>query len=147
MSRNGHLIIYKLETNISNVPVVTHCIDVSADLRVKLYLKNVPVPLPEWFRQGRNTFLTSKSMIVNFVSYLNERSDEQNKILDEVNRLKHHKQPTYSYDMILFALELRYTSVQAYKVIRKEMKLPSLSFLRNFTHGECYLSVYNSKAS
>ena len=126
---------------------MTHCIDVSADLRVKLYLKNVPVPLPEWFRQGRNTFLTSKSMIVNFVSYLNERSDEQNKILDEVNRLKHHKQPTYSYDMILFALELRYTSVQAYKVIRKEMKLPSLSFLRNFTHGECYLSVYNSKAS
>ena len=136
LNRNGHLIIFKLETNIYNIPEVTHCIDVSTDLRVKLYLKNVPVPLPEWFRQGRNTLLTSKGMIVNFISYLNERSEEQNKILDEVNRLKYYERPVYSYDMILFALELRYTSVQAYEVISKEMRLPSLPFLRHFTHGE-----------
>ena len=61
-NRNGYLIIFKLETNISNVSEVTHCFDVSTDLRVKLYIKNVSVPLPGWFRQGRNTFLTSKAM-------------------------------------------------------------------------------------
>ena len=107
--------IYKLET--SNVPEVTYCIDVSSDLRVKLYHKNnilnIPVPLPEWFRQGRNTFLTSKSMIVNFVSYLNERSKERNALLEEINCLAHQKHPTYSYNMILFALELRYIYIGA----------------------------------
>ena len=72
LNRNGHLIIFRLETNISNVPEVTHCIDFSTDLRVKLYFKNVTVPLPEWLIQGRNTFLTSKPMIVYFISYLNE---------------------------------------------------------------------------
>ena len=63
---NGHLIIFKLENNIFNAPEVSRCIDVSTDLREKLYLKNVPVPLPGWFRQARNTFLTSKAIIVNF---------------------------------------------------------------------------------
>ena len=28
LNRNGHLIIFKLETNISNIPAKTHCIDV-----------------------------------------------------------------------------------------------------------------------
>ena len=134
--RKDQLIIYKLEINQFKIPEVTISIDVSKNLRVKLYYKNVLVPLPEWFRQGRNTFLTSKSVISNFVSYLNERSEEQHKILDEINRLRLQKQTTYSYDMILFALELRYTSVQAYKMLRKEMMLPSLAFLRKFTKGE-----------
>lgn len=137
-NKDGHRIIYKMEINQLNVPEVTHCIDVANDLRVKLYHQNVPVPLPEWFRRGRNTFLTSKSMIVNFISYLNERSKQQHAILDEVNRLKYQKQPTYSYNMILFALELRYTSLQAYKLLTEEMMLPSLTFLRNFTRGELY---------
>ena len=77
--RNGRLIFFKLKNNISNVPEVTHCIDVSTDLRVKLYFKIIPVPLLKWFSQGRNTFLTSKAMIVNFISYLSERSEEQKK--------------------------------------------------------------------
>ena len=38
--------------------------------------------------------------------------------------------------MILFAIKQRYKCVKANKVIRKEMRLPLLSFLRNFTHGE-----------
>ena len=143
INKDDHLMIYKLET--SNVPEVTYCIDVSSDLRVKLYHKNIPVPLPEWFRQGRNTFLTSKSMIVNFVSYLNERSKERNALLEEINSLAHQKHPTYSYNMILFALELRYTSVQAYKMLSKEMMPPSLTFLRNLTRGKylCLMYIYN----
>ena len=136
LNRNFHLIIFKLETNISNVPEVTHCIDVSTDLRVKLHLKNVPIPLPERFRQERNTLLTSKAMIVNFTPFLSEMSEEQNKIMDVVNCSEHYERPVFSYDVILFALQLSSTSVQAYKVTRKEMRLPSLSLLRNSTHGE-----------
>ena len=116
---------------------MTHCIDVSTDFWVKFYLKNVAVSLPGWFGQRRNTFLTCKAMVVNFISYLNERSEEQNKILDEVNRSKHSERPVYSHNMIPFALELCYTSVHANKVTRKEMRPPSLSFVGNFTHGVC----------
>ena len=79
LSRNCHLMTFKLETNISNVAKVTHCINVFTDLGVKLYFKNFPVPLPERFRQGRNTFLINKAMIVNFISYLSERSEQQKK--------------------------------------------------------------------
>ena len=77
LNRNNHPIIFKLATNISNVPEVIICIDVSNDLRVKSYFKNVPVPLLGWFRQWRNTFLTSKAMLVNFISYLSKKSEEQ----------------------------------------------------------------------
>ena len=99
-------IIFKLETIISNFPELTHFIDVWINLRVKLYFKKLPVPLPERLSPGRNTFLTSKAMVVNFISFLSERSQERNKTLDKVNRFKHYERPVYSYDMILFALEL-----------------------------------------
>ena len=46
-----------------------------------------PMPLPKWLRQGRNTVITSKSLIVNFVSYLNERLKERNAPLEEFNCL------------------------------------------------------------
>ena len=46
-----------------------------------------PMPLPKWLRQGRNTVLTSKSLIVNFVSYLNERLKERNALLEGFNCL------------------------------------------------------------
>ena len=88
LNRKGHILTFKLENNTSNVPEIFHCIDVSTNLRVKLYLKKVPVPLLEWFRQGRNVFLTSKAVMVYFIPHLGERSEEQNKILYEVNRFK-----------------------------------------------------------
>ena len=134
LNRNGHLLILKQETKLSKIPEVKHCIDFSTDLRVKLYFKKVPVGLPEWFRQERNTFPTRKTMIVILISSLSVRSEEPNEILDLFNCFQHYEQPVCSYDMILFALELRYTSVQAYEVIRKEMRLASLSFLTKFTH-------------
>ena len=73
------------------------------------------VALAELFRQGRNTFLTSKALIVNFMSYLSERSKEQIKTFNHFKHFKHYKQPVYSYGMVLFALEIRCMPVQAYK--------------------------------
>ena len=77
-------------------------------------------------------------MIVNFISYIKAKSEAQYYILEEMNKLKFQKTPCYSYNLILYALELRYTSVQAYKLLSKEMSLPSLSFLRNLTSGEFF---------
>ena len=136
IKREDHAVIYKIETSSSNVPEVTYSIKISVDLRVQLFFKNAPIPLPPWFWKGRNTHLTSKTMLVNFMSYMKEKSDNHQDILEEINRLKFQKTPCYSYNLILYALELRYTSVQAYKLLSKEMNLPSLSFLRNFASGE-----------
>lgn len=139
LKKEGYVVIYKLETSSSIVPEITYSIRVSEDMRVELFYKNAPIPLPTWFWKGRNTHLTSKAMIVNFVSYMKEKSEEHHSILEEMNRLKFQNSPCYSYNLILYALELRYTSVQAYKLLRQEMSLPSLSFLRNLTSGK---SIY-----
>lgn len=136
MKKEGYVVIYKLETSSSVVPEITYSIRVSEGLCVQLFYKNAPVPLPTWFWKGRNARLTSKAMILNLISYLKQKSEEHHSILEEINRLKFQKSPCYSYNLILYALELRYTSVQAYKLLREEIRLPSLSFLRNLTSGK-----------
>ena len=65
-------------------------------------------------------------MIVVFISNLSERLEERNKIVHKDNRFDNYEQPVYSYDINLFALELHYTSVQAHKVVRKEIRQSSL---------------------
>ena len=93
LNRNGHLTILIPETNIFNVPELTHCIDVSTDLRVKLYFKNFPVPLTEWLRQGK----------AHFISYLSESLEEQKKILDEFNcceRYQSCKQTSFLMEIV-----------------------------------------------
>ena len=57
---------YKLEENDIGVHEVTCSIRIDTDLRVQLFYKESPVSLPTWFIKGRNTKLTSKSMLQNF---------------------------------------------------------------------------------
>ena len=42
----------------------------------------------------------------------------------------------YSANMIRYALLLRYTSLQTYKLLQEEFKLPSVSLLRRITAGK-----------
>lgn len=139
MKRNDdNLAIYKLETNEVRIPEVTHCIRVDKDLHVKLFYKSVPLPLPLWFRQGRNTHLTSYSMLENFITYMKQEAEDHQGILTELTNLKYYKHPIYSARLIRYALELRYTSLQAYKILLEELPLPSVSYLRSLTAGECF---------
>ena len=48
------------------------------------------------------------------------------------------------YDMIPYALEMRYVSVQAFKLLCKQMTLPSLPYLMNFTRGKFIFYTYVS---
>lgn len=132
------VIIYKLERNPSMVPEVTHCIKIDEELRVKLFYKSIPVPLPIWFRKGRNTKLTSKGMLQNFISYMNQEAESHMGVLEELNNLKFYKNPIYSANLIRFALKLRYTSLPAYKLLCKEFTLPSVSHLRQLTRGKYF---------
>ena len=57
---DDHVVFYCLETNVWNVPEVTACMRVDRDLHVKLFYKGSPLPLPRWFRHGRDCRLTRK---------------------------------------------------------------------------------------
>ena len=54
-----HVIFHKIVLNELHVPEVTACIRVDDKLHVKLFLRDSPVPLPQWFRYGHNCKLTS----------------------------------------------------------------------------------------
>ena len=70
-----HVLFYNLEFNDASVPEVSACVRINQDLRVKLFFKGLSLPLPQWFRQGRDTRLSSKSMLQNFVSYFKIKSE------------------------------------------------------------------------
>ena len=59
-------------------------------------------------------------------------------ILDELEQRKHYKpkgRPPYSAALIRYALLLRYTSAQAYRVLLKQFPLPSFSLLNKIQQG------------
>lgn len=130
-----HTIYYKMEVNDMSVPEVTECIRIDSNLRVKLFYRRSPVPLPSWFRQGRDTKLTSKSMLENFSCYIREELTKHGNIWDELQQIRLQKCPVYSPNILRYALLLRYSSKPAYEMLLKEFKLPSLSLLRKVTSG------------
>ena len=69
--RDDHVKFFKLVDNEMLVPEVTECIRIDKELHVKLFFKGSPVPLPQWFRHGRDCRLTHKSMLENFLTIAN----------------------------------------------------------------------------
>ena len=53
------VVFYRLET-VLDVKEVTDCVRVDRDLNVKFFYKGSPLPLPQWFYQGRNCHLMKK---------------------------------------------------------------------------------------
>ena len=49
-ANNSRINIYKFDKNMHESPEITHCISISADLRVQLFHNSSPIPLPSWFR-------------------------------------------------------------------------------------------------
>ena len=70
---------------------------------------------------------SSFSMIQNFISYMKHQTEEHQEILSELNKLKYYKCRSYSARLVRYALQLRHTSLQAYKLLSEELPLPSLS--------------------
>ena len=97
----------------SDFPVVQKAIKISNDIDVYLQIEGNPVPLPQWFINGRNAILTRYSMLENFPSYFGNIYSTQNILLNEINQIQFYKakgRPPYSISMIRFALLLCYTS-------------------------------------
>ena len=133
---DDHAVFYKLVVDSNSIPVVTKFIRVDDQLRVKLFFyKSLPFPLLQWFRYGQNCILTHKSMLENFSTYIRTEGEDNAYILDELRELKFQKRLIYSAKIIRYALLLRFTSIQAYKMLLNEFPLPSLSLLEKISKG------------
>ena len=133
---DDHIVYYQMEINELSVPEVKGCIRVDRDLHVKLFFKGSPLPLPQWFRYGRDCRLTRKSMLENFPTYIKSKGAQCSSLFEELRQLRFKKKPIYSADIIRHSLFLRYTSLQCYKILQQDLPLPSLLLLRKLTKGD-----------
>ena len=133
---DDHVVFYRLQTNVLNVPEVTDCVRVDRDLHAKLFYKSSPLPLPQWFRHGRDCRLTRKGMMQNFQSYIKSEGEQTFNVLEELKELKFKRKRIFSANIIRYSLLLRYTSLQTYRLLMKEFPFPSLSLLRKITEGQ-----------
>ena len=86
--------------------------------------------------KGTNCAFKSKDLLTNFSAYIREISEQWGDVLDEIQQIRYMKTPVYSANMLRYALMLRYSSLQAYKVMMEEFKLPSLALLQKLTAGK-----------
>ena len=75
-------------------------------------------------------------MLENFPSHIQTVVCQNKTIFDELKEVRFKMSPVYAPDIIRFALMLRYTSVQSYKLLLDEFRLPSLSLLRKIVTGD-----------
>ena len=111
-----HVVFHKIILNQLPVREVTACIRVDDKLHVKLFLRGSRLTRPQWLRYGHNCKLTSKNMHENFPSCL-ESQTENFLIFDELRKRQFKKNQVYSSEIIQYALLLRYTSLQSYKLL------------------------------
>ena len=134
------VIFYRLKFNeVSQFPTVLELIRIDDDLHVQLQYNGIPLPLPSWFVKGHNARLDKLSMLENFPPYIRSTAIENQQVL--LNELKERElykpkgRPPFSASMIRFALHLRYTSLQAYKLLLEKFPLPSISLLNKIQQG------------
>ena len=71
-----------------------------------------------------------------FPSAIIQGADENKySILDELNEKKWYRSHVYSAEVIRYALLLRHTSLQAYRLVREQFPLPSISLLNRIQRG------------
>ena len=61
---------------------------------------------------------------------------QNNTVFDDLKKVRFKTRPVCAPDIIQFAIMLRYTSVQSYKLLLDEFRLPSLSLLRKIVTGD-----------
>ena len=72
---DDHIVLRRQIANELHIPKVSECIRIDHKLHVKLFFAGSSVPLTQWFRYGYNCYLTKKSMLGTFPSYLNSQGE------------------------------------------------------------------------
>ena len=128
-------------TYVDGFPVIFESIKVDQSLHVQLQFNGHPVPLPAWFTKGRNATLTPFSQLNNFpnaIRVVSEETECSRSLLNEMLDISNYQakgRPPYSSAMIRFALHLRYTSLQSYKLLLEKFPLPSISTFHRIQAG------------
>ena len=97
--------------------------------------------MPEWFGKGSDCHLKRKSMLENFPNHIRNFQETENIPSDILNELQEIRfknpvdRPKYSVNLLRYALLLRYTSTQAYKLLLEQFPLPALSLLKKLNKG------------
>ena len=103
--------------------MIFESIKVDQSLHVQLQFNGHPVLLPAWFTKGRNATLTRFSQLNNFpnaIRVVSEETECSRSLLNEMLDISNYQakvRPPYSSAMIRFALHLRYSSLQSYKLL------------------------------
>ena len=118
---------------------VVASISVDTQMHVHLFKENSPIPLPDWFRHGTNCTLRHKGSLENFPGYIkNYEHPFPDDLLEELQRIKYYKptgRPKYSTPLLRFALQVRYTSAAAYRILLEHFPLPSFDLLKKLKEG------------
>ena len=121
--------------------MIFESIKVDQSLHVQLQFNGHLVPLPAWFTKGRNATLTRFSQLNNFpnaIRVVSEETECSRSLLNEMLDISNYQakgRPSYSSAMIRFALHLRHTSLQSYKLLLEKFPLPSISTLHRIQAG------------
>ena len=97
--------------------------------------------MPEWFGKGSDCRLKRKSMLENFPNHIRNFQETENIPSDILNELQEIRfknpvdRPKCSVNLLRYALLLRYTSTQAYKLLLEQFPLPALSLLKKLNKG------------
>jgi hypothetical protein len=134
------IVFYKLNFDVdTHFPVIQECIKIDHNLHVQLQYNGSPIPLPSFFVKSHNAKLKRISMLENFPTYMRNVAEENiYSIMNELRKRQHYKpqgRPPFSAELIRYALLLRYTSAQAYKLLLDKFPLPSFSLLQNLQKG------------
>ena len=69
--------------DVRKFPVISQAINIDKDLRLKLQINGIPVPLLKWFVEGRSAKLVKITILDHFLIYLsNEAGKQQLRILE-----------------------------------------------------------------
>ena len=123
----------------TSFPNVLDCIRVDKERHVQLQFIGNPLPPPYWFVRGTNAKLSIFGMLINLAPHVRNFS-EQNpySLIEELENRRNYKpkgHPPLSSEMIRYALLLRYTSLQSYKLLLEKCPLPSISLLNKLQQG------------
>ena len=144
------MLFYNIEFDtVTHFPKILESIKVDSDLRVYLQYNGIPIPLPQWFIQ-HSVKMTKIRMLENFTPYIRRSQSAENyrSIFEQLRERQFYKpkgRPPYSADIICYALHLRYTSLQGYKLVLEKFPMPSISLLNKIQQGgviKCYVRKY-----
>ena len=118
------------------LPKTLEFLQVDDDLQVQLQYNGMP--LPQWSVQGHNVTPKKVTYLENFPAYIrNTATDNYNELLNELNQRNFYKpqgRPPYA-SVVRYALHLRYTLLQAYRLFFERFPIPYLSLLNKIQQG------------